>query len=79
MNETEGTDSATADAYVYGAAYGPQSSLKNPRVPPWPVPDMVKGVEWAFEIPIRILSGLWALPPLTPGFRASSSICTAMV
>ena len=34
-------------------AYGPQSSLENPRVPLQPVPDMAQGVEWAFEIPIR--------------------------
>ena len=44
------------------AAYGPQSSLENPRVPLQPVPDMAQGVEWALiprvirllEIPIPL-------------------------
>ena len=39
--------------FLLEAAYGPQSSLENPRVPLQPVPDMAQGVEWAFEIPIR--------------------------
>ncbi len=42
-----------ASAWLCYAAYGPQSSLENPRVPLEPVPDMAQGVEWPFEIPIR--------------------------
>ena len=42
------------ERYLHIAAYGPQSSLENPRVPLQPVPDMAQGVEWAFKIPIRL-------------------------
>ena len=42
-----------ASAWLCYAAYGPQSSLENPRVPLQPVPDMAKGAPWAFEIPIH--------------------------
>ena len=42
-------------ASSFVAAYGPQSSLGNPRVPLSPVPDMAKDVGRAFEIPIRTL------------------------